>query len=154
MHAAEKTFVPLATNQQENVSFLRLSDSEKTALTTQVLSLPNPYTHPQESMVKALSAFAGQIDSDLLSQIINFGNTPSAPGALLLDNLPVDPYLAPTPEDGEPSPIKKTFVGEACVLGLAKLIGEPVGYKTEKNGRLIHNIIPVRGAETTQSNRS
>ena len=135
------------------VKTLRLPDSVRDALAAGCVGLPSPYAEPRSFVVRSLPIFAANLGDELLDEIVSFGTEPDAPGALLLDNLPVDPNLPPTPANGEPSPGQTDYVGEACVLGLSKLIGEPVGYATEKSGRIIHNLVPVAGAETTQSNR-
>ena len=134
------------------VARITLPDEARDALFLATRELPNPYTSPRPFVARTLPALAANLGADL-AEVLAFGADPAAPGALLIDNLPVDPHLPATPTDGEPSPDQSSFVGEACVLGLAKLIGEPVGYETEKSGRVIHNLVPVAGAEITQSNR-
>jgi L-asparagine oxygenase len=72
----------------------------------------------------------------------------------LLKNFPVDEDLPGTPKDGRPADGKKTFLSEACLLGLAQVIGEPIGYRLEKEGTLVHNLCPVPGSAFSQSNES
>lgn len=136
----------------KKVARLSLPDAARDALYAATQGLPSPYVSPRAFVVQVLPALAAHLGG-ALADVVSFGADPAAPGALLIENLPVDPQLPGTPSDGEPSPLQSSFVGEACVLGLAKLIGEPVGYETEKSGRVIHNLVPVAGAEATQSNR-
>ncbi len=70
-----------------------------------------------------------------------------------LRGLPVDDRLPRPPAKGERPVEKKTFVTEAMLLGLAKLLTlEPVGYEQEKKGEYIHQVTPVRGHEGQKSN--
>lgn len=155
MSVAQSIFERQASLDQEMaIETMRLTDQQKASLTQILSRFANPYINGAEFTIHAMSAFCGLLDSRSLAKILAFAVDPAMPGVMAIDNLPYDTTLVDTPEDGEPSKDQKQFIGEACVLGLAKLLGEPVGYLTEKGGNLIHNIIPVRGAETTQSNRS
>lgn len=64
-----------------------------------------------------------------------------------------DERVPATPSDGGPSPDKTTFVAEGVLLGLSGLLGEPIGVRTEKAGRLVHDVIPVAGGSKTQTNQ-
>nr|WP_262985327.1 TauD/TfdA family dioxygenase [Streptomyces sp. SDr-06] len=77
----------------------------------------------------------------------------SSGGALYIRNLPQDAHLPPTPRDGFPSRRKSTFISERTLLGLSGLLGEPVGFLTEKNGQVVHDIVPVKEGATTQTNQ-
>ncbi len=112
----------------------------------------DPYQDFQGFTAKAMRSIA-MMDSDNLAAVRKFASDPAAPGAMLVSGLPTDAALPPTPLDGEPAKDRESYVGETMILGLASILGEPVGYETEKDGQLIHNLIPIKGAETTQSNR-
>jgi L-asparagine oxygenase len=73
---------------------------------------------------------------------------------MFVANLPTDPVLPDTPVDGEPCRGKETHVAENALLGLSQLLGEPVGFLTEKQGRLIHDVVPVAAGAYTQTNQS
>ena len=90
----------------------------------------------------------------VLKAIFDFYRLPDSPGVLLLKNFPVDCDLPATPGDGKPPKGKRSFVSEACALGIAQLIGEPYGYSLEKEGQLVHNICPVPLSTYSQSNES
>src|SRR5262249_5102587 len=70
---------------------------------------------------------------------------PAAPAALLIRNVPIDADLPPTPPDGAPPRDKQTFVSEAVLMSVARLLGMPIGYEGLKDGRRIHTVAPVRG---------
>jgi L-asparagine oxygenase len=116
-------------------------------------AFPNPVDDIDRSLASLHVIFA-RLPVDQLQQILDFGRHVDAPGVMLVRNLPVDPDLPPTPIDGGPSTDKRTFVAECVLLGLSQLLGEPVGFTTEKDGRLVHDVVPVPAGATTQTNQS
>ncbi len=130
-----------------------LSDDVRDALGQALASFPNPVNDIDRSLARLHVIFA-QLPIDVLQELLDFGRHVNTPGVTLVRNLPVDPALPVTPTDGEPSQQKETFVAEAVLLGLSQLIAEPVGFTTEKSGRLIHDVVPVSTGATTQTNQS
>jgi L-asparagine oxygenase len=82
----------------------------------------------------------------------NFRCNPRHPGYLVVKNLPVDDCLPDTPAHGGRAEHKKSFFSEGCLLALARLLGEPFAYRSEKAGEVIHTVAPVKGSETKASN--
>ncbi|HET9168146.1 MAG TPA: TauD/TfdA family dioxygenase [Actinocrinis sp.] len=117
----------------------------------------DPFTNPSDDIDRSLTllhvAFA-RLPVEQLQRILDFGRHVDTPGVALVRNLPVDPDLPATPTDGAPSPDKKTFVAESVLLGLSQLLGEPVGFTTEKSGRLVHDVVPVSAGAASQTNQS
>jgi L-asparagine oxygenase len=130
-----------------------LADEVCTAIGEALRSFPNPVIEIDRSLARLLAVFA-QLPTDQLQAILDFGRHVDTPGVMLVRNLPVDPTLPATPIDGGPSQQKETFVSEAVLLGLSQLLGEPVGFTTEKAGRLVHDVVPVSKGATTQTNMS
>jgi L-asparagine oxygenase len=56
--------------------------------------------------------------------------------------------------DGGQSMEKRSFISEGCLTGIARIIGKPFGYTSEKNGEVIHNICPIQNRKVLQSNKS
>lgn len=71
---------------------------------------------------------------------------------LTLHGLPRDPALPPAPLNGGRPDAKLTFVSEALAIGLAMKLGYPSIILGEKKEQLVHQITPVPGHETSQSN--
>lgn len=130
-----------------------LTDQTRDALSGRLGAHRNPAVEVDRSLVELHVAFAG-LPAEQLSTIIAFGLHVDAPGVLLVSGLPTDPNLPDTPTDGGPSRDKPTFVAERVLLGLSQLLGEPVGFTSEKNGRLIHDVAPVKMGAATQTNES
>ncbi|MEU7137070.1 TauD/TfdA family dioxygenase [Streptomyces sp. NPDC046261] len=129
-----------------------LPDDVRDRLGADLAATPDPTRDIDWSMARYLQIFA-QLPTETLQRVLDFGRHPDTPGVGHVRNAPVDEHLPATPRDGNPSPDKKSFVAEGVLLGLSGLIGEPVGFTTEKNGRLVHDVIPVEGGAMTQTNQ-
>lgn len=130
-----------------------LADEVRDAIGRALQSFPNPVADIDRSLTRLRVVFS-QLPIEQLQGVLDFGRHVDTPGVTLVRNLPVDPSLPTTPTDGEPNRDKKTFVAEAVLLGLSQLLGEPVGFTTEKGGRLVHDVVPVSAGATTQTNQS
>lgn len=73
-------------------------------------------------------------------------------GALLIRGLPVrEAMLCPTPSSvDERSAAAATLRYDVAFFLLASLLGDPIGWATQQNGRLMHDVFPVRGYESIQ----
>jgi len=76
------------------------------------------------------------------------------PSFIKFKGLQIDEFLPPTPADGCWSKLKQTFVSEALLLGFAQQLGTPFGFVNEKDGKILHQICPVKGKERTSSSAS
>ncbi|MET7421142.1 TauD/TfdA family dioxygenase [Dactylosporangium sp. NPDC005555] len=130
-----------------------LPDSVRDAIGELLESSPNPVDDIDRSLTWLRVVFSA-LPLPLLQGILDFGRHVDTAGVALVRNLPVDPDLPPTPVNGEPSPLKRTFVAEGVLLGLSQLLGEPVGVTTEKAGRLVHDVVPVSTGAMSQTNQS
>lgn len=128
-----------------------LNDSDRAALEAALMTVYSPYEDFDRFRVGVFKAFSTLPDS-LLADILRFRRYPESPGFIYLRNLPVEPDLKPTPTNGRPVTAKRHYVSEGCVAGVSLLLGEPIGFTTEKRGDLIHNIVPVKANALTQSN--
>ncbi|MET0132094.1 MAG: TauD/TfdA family dioxygenase [Kibdelosporangium sp.] len=130
-----------------------LADEVSGTIGAALRKFPNPVDDIDRSLACLRMIFA-QLPVDQAQQILDFGRHVDTPGVTVVRNLPVDPDLTDTPTDGEPSRTKKTYVGETVLLGLSQMLGEPVGFTTEKSGRLVHDVVPVSTGASTQTNQS
>src|SRR5215469_11522301 len=130
-----------------------LPDDVRDRIGAALRPLPDPSLDVDRALARLHVAFAG-LPIEQLQQILDFGRHVETPGVAHVRNLPVDDELPPTPTDGGPNRDKKTFVAEGALLGLSQLLGEPVGFTTEKAGRLVHDVVPVSAGAATQTNQS
>jgi L-asparagine oxygenase len=82
----------------------------------------------------------------------DFARDPGPSGALLIEGLPIDDRLPPTPLDGRRSPLKTSRMSESLLVVLGSLLGSVLGYREEKEGMLIHDVCPQPGREERQEN--
>ncbi|WP_182879523.1 TauD/TfdA family dioxygenase [Microbispora sp. H10949] len=64
-------------------------------------------------------------------------------GVLLVKGLPVDPALPPTPADPKARVRFASPLSELWLAAFAQALGEPIGYRQEKNGLLFQNVVPT-----------
>jgi L-asparagine oxygenase len=114
--------------------------------------VPSPYEDTEAALIGLMRAF-GTLPDPLLAALFRFGRDPASPGALLFEGLPIDSDLPDTPTSGVVPRQGRSMTAEKSLLGLAAHIGTPVGYRTEKDGELVHHVVPMPGGEYTQSNR-
>jgi len=129
-----------------------LPDNVRDALLENLLALPDPALDIDDAMARTHQVFA-DLPLPTLRTVMDFGRHIDTPGVMLIDNLPTEPNLPPTPADGGPCRAKTTFVAECVLLGLSGLLGEPVGFITERDGRIVHDIIPTASGASTQTSQ-
>jgi len=87
--------------------------------------------------------------SELLEEmLIDLASETGSTDAVMLHNLPMDPYIPSTPTDGTVSLHKPTYVAEAILLAIGELAGTHViGYRSEKeySNPWVHEGFPRKG---------
>ncbi|MEU7425614.1 TauD/TfdA family dioxygenase [Streptomyces sp. NPDC040750] len=74
---------------------------------------------------------------------------------IVLGNLPVDEDLAATPPSWQVAEKEAAAIREELVLLLVgSVLGEPFGWVNQQNGRLVHDVCPSRGQETSLTSAS
>ena len=129
-----------------------LADEVSAAVGRAFADLPNPEGNCDRATAVAHKAFA-QLPVEQLELILDFGRHVDMPGVALIGNLPADPVLPPTPSNGGPCAGKPSYVAEGVLLGLSGLLGEPVSFRTEKDGRIVHDVIPTETGARTQTSQ-
>ncbi|MBX7550397.1 TauD/TfdA family dioxygenase [Streptomyces sp. NPDC004232] len=146
------TTVETGTRAPQTLGLIELPDAVRDAIGRDLAAEPDPTLDTDRAMARYHQIFA-TLPLELLQQILDFGRHNDSPGVGYVRNLPVDARLPATPADGGPATGKETFVAEGVLLGLSGLLGEPVGFLTEKRGQLVHDVIPVEGGAMTQTNQ-
>ncbi|MFL4903379.1 TauD/TfdA family dioxygenase [Streptomyces sp. MMS24-I2-30] len=141
-----------AVSAPQTLGLIELPDAVRDSIGRELAAEPDPTRDIDRAMARYHQIFAG-LPLELLQQILDFGRHNDTPGVGYVRNLPVDPELPLTPSNGGPAADKKTYVAEGVLLGLSGLLGEPVGFLTEKNGNLVHDVIPVEGGAMSQTNQ-
>lgn len=113
----------------------------------------NPYEDFETFLVSVYQVVA-TLPQRVVRQLIDYVTDPRAYGALTLVNLPIDEPLAPTPIDSRRNPDKDTFISEACLLAVCLVLGQPLGYRDEKDAEIIQAVAPVRAESLSTSSES
>lgn len=126
---------------------IKLSDTTREAWRNRILMF---LRSGKNSLAKSLSA-AAQMPEMALETILSITDNPCGSPAILLRNLPIDLNLPPTPLDGGDAP-EGTPVADNVLLGIARLLGQPIGFKGLKNGSLVQTIAPTLSGGDSMSN--
>lgn len=107
-----------------------------------------------EPFLATVYGAVGVLPPDLIGALMRFRGDPSSSAVMLIQGMPVDDPLPPTPTVSGPVTTKGTCVSEASALLVALLLGEPVAYADEKDGVLVQNVYPVESEARAPSNES
>ncbi len=114
---------------------------------------PEPAGDPNsEAFVERAAQFSASLPVAVRSAIEQFRTRPHASGALLVRGVPCGDIPA-TPELPS-APTTKDGTSERTLLAVAKLLGEPVGYRPEMNGSVVQNLVPTRANSDRQVSTS
>lgn len=72
--------------------------------------------------------------------------------AVIIDGLPIG-QIGQTPVDGL-RPSDKDLVSEMVLLGLAAVLGYPMGYKNEKLGEIIQQVVPIDSKQDVKNSNA
>jgi L-asparagine oxygenase len=109
-----------------------------------------------EALLPVAARAVTLLSERVVTEIIGFRWRTGPRETLLLRGLiPPDADFGPTPSSAAPQiggvEVKAATV---CLLGVALLLGEPYGFRTFYDGRLVQHVVPVRGMESTQTGES
>jgi len=99
----------------------------------------------------ARSIICNALDREQHLCIERFVN-PANHTAVCIENLPIG-RIGETPKNGQ-RPDDKDLISEAIGLGMAGLLGYPIGYLNEKNGEIIQQVVPIDDLNVMNSNSS
>ena len=125
---------------------------EVLALKTLLKSLSSRYLSSEDpELLEDLPLIAQEVPLRLRKAINRFRQREDR-GFLVIKGYEVDDErVGPTPSDWRiktlPGP---AFQEELLLLLFASLVGEPFGWKTQQNGRLIHEVFPIKADEVAQ----
>lgn len=129
--------------------FIKLSDNAREEWRERILTQSAPkYLN---TLAMPLAA-AVQIPEIALEAVLSVVDDPYGPPAALLRNLPIDSPLPPTPLDGGDAPGLGTPVADKVLLGIARVMGQPIGFQGLKEGRLVQTIAPTLNGSDGMSN--
>lgn len=112
-----------------------------------------PYDQVEPFLLEAELAF-GTFPVEIRRRILRFRDVGNLEGVLLLRGLPRDAYIPATPLEPNLDARRETYLAEYYMGTIAKVLGEPVSYLQEKDGKLFHGLYPLRDEAFKQTNAS
>jgi len=116
-----------------------------------VPALPDGTLDDRE-LLTAVEVFGRFLPPRLGARLSEFRRHGNPFGTLVVQNLPLDDPLMPTPSDGVAPPWTGVPVSTVVQMAVTSWLGDVIAYADEKNGALVQDVIPVRGAEERQEN--
>ncbi|MFD5035170.1 TauD/TfdA family dioxygenase [Streptomyces sp. NPDC058405] len=105
-----------------------------------------------EAWLRHASATAQHLPDALYSALREFKRDSRDSGALIVDGFPVETLsVLPTPITYN-SVRREVTIEALALMASLSVLGDAVAYEGEKHGALVHDIVPVAGFESTQSN--
>lgn len=81
-----------------------------------------------------------------LRTVLTRARAAETPTVMIISGYPIDDVrIGPTPEDlSKRSASSSTLEEETLFILMASLLGDVIGWKTQQNGRLVHDVFPIK----------
>ncbi|HLM54926.1 MAG TPA: guanitoxin biosynthesis L-enduracididine beta-hydroxylase GntD [Pyrinomonadaceae bacterium] len=135
------------------MSRLKLNADEVRAVRALLSELTSKYSSAEdEGFLKDVSVFAHELPRRVRVFLNDFKHLEPAPGVCVISGYPVDDAaLGPTPGHWKArGGVSPTLAEEMLFFLFASLLGDVFGWATQQGGRLIHEVLPVKGDEDQQ----
>ncbi|GGY37554.1 TauD/TfdA family dioxygenase [Streptomyces djakartensis] len=114
--------------------------------------LANPALLDDSDLLADIELAARWLPPRLARALSRFRKAGNAHGTLIVRNVPIDDDLPPTPAEGVVPDWSRLSLATAAQLATVSWLGDVIAYADEKSGRLVQDIVPVKGAERRQEN--
>ena len=141
-----------ATGAHPAPALVELDERQSAASAALVAAVPADLAIDDEDFATAAAGAARLLPSAVHDALAAFAGGSHPSGALVIRGLPVGDVPA-TPESPRHH-TDKDRVSEFVLLTVARVLGEPVGYRPEHGGELVQNLVPTAGAAQTQTSTS
>lgn len=133
---------------------LRLTGAERARLArlAEELTMTPPRLVDDPRWLARARELSCQLPARPAAALRAYRHDPGPAGTIVIGGLPIrESRLPDTP--AVPESVQRTASGPAALAVLLGLqLGELTGYRQEKSGALVQNVVPVHGLEQTQSN--
>lgn len=117
-----------------------------------MLRLAREYEEPEdEALLRELPLIAAELPAEQRRFLRSFALDESMGYCIVRGHLINQDRIGPTPRHwhGRPKPCPE-LAEEFLALVYGALFGEPFAWKTQQDGRLVHDVFPIKGYETEQ----
>ncbi len=124
---------------------------DETRTLLQALAARYGHVESQEFLDEA-DVLAHDLPRRIRKELRNFRLFEPDEALMVVSGWPVDEErIGPTPEHWKQhAPENDTVAEDMLLLLLGSLLGEPIGWSTQQDGRVVHDILPIRGHEQEQ----
>jgi Fe(II)/alpha-ketoglutarate-dependent arginine beta-hydroxylase len=132
---------------------LSLEAAECDSIESLLDKITSQYTSIEdENFLKDSPVFAHELPRRVRAFLNDFRMLESPSGACLIRGYPIDfSRIGPTPEHWRNKPKASPVLREGILLMLfGSLLGDAVGWATQQDGHLVHDIMPIKGLEQEQ----
>ena len=132
---------------------LLLEASECDRIQSLLDEITSKYTSTEdEDFLKDVSIFAHELPRRVRAFLNDFKVLELPSGACLIRGYPVDfSRIGPTPKHWQNKPKVSPVLQEEILLMLfGSLLGDAIGWATQQNGHLVHDVMPIKGLEQEQ----
>jgi Fe(II)/alpha-ketoglutarate-dependent arginine beta-hydroxylase len=132
---------------------ITLSDAEIKTITELLSSLAARYDSVQDPcFLKDVNIHAHEIPWRVRVFLNDFKTLEPCPGVCLISGYPIDDArIGRTPEHWRDRPSPSPVLKEELLLALfGALLGEAVGWATQQDGYIVHDVLPIKGNEQLQ----
>lgn len=135
------------------MSRLILDAAEIDAIRALLAELTSQYSSAEdEGFVRNVSVFAHELPRRVRVFLNDFKQLEPAPGVCVISGYPLDDArIGQTPQHWKAGQgVSPTLAEEMLFLLFASLLGDVFGWVTQQGGRLIHEVLPIKGDEDRQ----
>jgi len=131
----------------------RLSAEEIDSIKSLLKSLPSNYGSVEDGeFLRQTSVYAHELPRRVRSLFNDFKLLESPPGYFILSGYPIDDErIGPTPTHWKDKRDGRAMIEEEALLVMyGALLGDLLGWATQQDGRIVHNVMPIKGHENEQ----
>jgi hypothetical protein len=108
-----------------------------------------------ESFILQSPTYADDLPKGIKKILYKLRNTQCHDGALMIRGYSSNRQVLPTPKSWHlKDSYKPDFDSDFLAIIFSSILGEPFGFATQQKGKLIHDILPIKGEENHQAGSS
>jgi Fe(II)/alpha-ketoglutarate-dependent arginine beta-hydroxylase len=117
------------------------------------MSLVSEYSSAEDSeFLRMARIYAHELPQRLRRSLNDFMTIEKGRGAYIISGYEIDPEkVGPTPKHWKENPDRSRVLEEEMLLVLlGSLLGDVFGWSTQQDGRIVHDLMPIKGDENQQ----
>lgn len=132
---------------------LVFTNDELKAIKALLAEIAGRYSHAEDpALLKEACLYAHELPRRVREFLNDFKAIESPPGVCMLSGYPIDDAkIGRTPTHWQAKlDVSPALEQELLLIMFGSLLGDPVGWATQQNGHIIHDVLPIAGHEHEQ----